>query len=269
VKGFWKRIGRSGKAVVLLAAGLAGGAAAIAVASVPGSDGQISACVQLATTGTVTAPVSTGPNLRVIDTNQGQTCNPGRATTELPLSWNQQGPVGPQGAAGTPGGQGPQGPAVTISSGHTFTFAGGQVITVGNGNGVTVESAPINLGRSVGRVTFGTGRQALASDIAGLNFATGAHGAGGGGGAGSSAGKVSVHDISITKQVDKASPKLAQFCANGKHIPNVKIEMRKAGKTYLTYTLTNVVISSYQTGGHADQPSESLSLNFTKIEIKY
>ena len=51
---------------------------------------------------------------------------------------------------------------------------------------------------------------------------TGAHGTGGGGGA----GKVSVHDISITKHVDKSSPALMLACCNGKHIKDGLITVR-------------------------------------------
>jgi type VI protein secretion system component Hcp len=172
------------------------------------------------------------------------------------------------GQNGAPGGQGPQGPAVTVANGRTLTLSGGQVLTVNGGNGVTVTSPPVNPGHVAGEARFGTGREAMTFNIAELNFATGAHGPGGGGGA----GKVAVHDISITKKIDKSSPLLFKACANGKHFPTVVLTMRKAGKgqeTYLTITLTNVLISSYQTGGHADQPTESLSLNFTKIEYKY
>jgi type VI secretion system secreted protein Hcp len=99
---------------------------------------------------------------------------------------------------------------------------------------------------------------------------TGAHGAGGGGGA----GKVNVHDISITKYVDKATPLLMQACATGKHIPRAVITMRKAGgreQEYLTFELKNVQITSFQMGGTGaeDRPTETLSLNFEEIKVVY
>ena len=85
--------------------------------------------------------------------------------------------------------------------------------------------------------------------------------------------KLSIHDIVITKRVDTASPKLFRACATGKHIPEATIILRKAGgkaKTYLVYTLKDVVVSSYQTtpADKSDTPVESISLNFTKVEIK-
>jgi hypothetical protein len=253
--------------------GLAGGGAALAVASVPDSNGVISACVPETATGTTTVPVG-GPNLRIIDTNAGQGCTSTGPTTEHSVTWNAAGPQGPtgpagaQGPAGAPGQTGAAGPAVTVAQGHTFTIAGGQVITVGNSPGVTIAPPPINTRHPVGQVSLGSGAQALLFNVAGLNLVQGGTAASGGGGG---AGKAAIHDITITKTVDKSSPTLFKFCANGKHIPKVSISLRKAGRTYLTYKLTDVVISSYQTGGsgNTSQPTESLSLNFTKIEVTY
>ena len=48
---------------------------------------------------------------------------------------------------------------------------------------------------------------------------------GGGGGA----GKATVHDLEFTHYYDKASPTLAQFCLNGKHIKSGVLTIRKAG----------------------------------------
>ena len=97
------------------------------------------------------------------------------------------------------------------------------------------------------------------------NFATG-----GGGGA----GKVNVHDISITKFIDKSSADLMSRCATGKHIANGLVTFRKAGDKpleYLKIKLTDILVSSYQTAGHGggDLLSENLSLNFAKFEVDY
>ena len=40
------------------------------------------------------------------------------------------------------------------------------------------------------------------------------------------------------------------------------------GETYVEYTLTNTLISGYSISSGGDRPTESLSLNFTKIEYK-
>jgi type VI secretion system secreted protein Hcp len=98
---------------------------------------------------------------------------------------------------------------------------------------------------------------------------TGAFGTGGGGGA----GKVSVHDISVTKFLDKASPELMLHCANGKHIKEGLITVRKAGEKpveYLKIKLTDIIVSGVQHAGHgSDLLTESLTLNFSKFNLDY
>src|SRR5579871_2569069 len=54
-------------------------------------------------------------------------------------------------------------------------------------------------------------------------------------GTGSGTGKVDIADITIQKFVDKSSPTLALYCANGKHITKGKITVRKAGENPLEY----------------------------------
>jgi type VI secretion system secreted protein Hcp len=94
-----------------------------------------------------------------------------------------------------------------------------------------------------------------------------------GGGAG--AGKVAMQDFHITKQVDKASPKLMLACADGEHLKQAVITCRKAGKDqqeFLKITLTDVLVSSYQMGGTpagSTIPMEQVSLNYSKIEKEY
>lgn len=100
---------------------------------------------------------------------------------------------------------------------------------------------------------------------------TGIHVTGGGGGA----GKVSMQDFHFVMKYNKASPKLMLLCASGEHIKKAVLTCRKAGKDqqeYLKVTLSDVLVSSYQSGGssHGDVvPTDQISLNFTKIEIGY
>jgi type VI secretion system secreted protein Hcp len=98
---------------------------------------------------------------------------------------------------------------------------------------------------------------------------TGAFGTGGGGGA----GKVAVHDISVTKFLDKSSPALMLHCCNGKHISEGLITVRKAGENpveYLKIKLTDILVSSVQEAGHgSDLMTESLTLNFAKFQVEY
>ena len=93
---------------------------------------------------------------------------------------------------------------------------------------------------------------------------------GGGGGA----GKVNVHDISISKYLDKSSALLMSHCCTGKHIPSGLVTFRKAGDKpleYLKIKLTDILVSSVQHSGsgHGDVLSENLSLNFAKFEVEY
>jgi type VI secretion system secreted protein Hcp len=91
---------------------------------------------------------------------------------------------------------------------------------------------------------------------------------------GGGAGKVNVHDISITKLTDAASPRLIQACCDGSHFAKVVLTCRKAGGKnpveYLVLTLENVLISSYTPGGvQSDRVTESLTLNFAKFKMAY
>jgi type VI secretion system secreted protein Hcp len=98
---------------------------------------------------------------------------------------------------------------------------------------------------------------------------TGTFGAGGGGGA----GKVNVHDISITKYLDKSSPALMLHCCNGKHIKEGFVTVRKAGEKpleYLKIKLEDILVSGVQHAGHGTENlTESLSLNFAKFKMEY
>jgi type VI secretion system secreted protein Hcp len=73
----------------------------------------------------------------------------------------------------------------------------------------------------------------------------------------------------------KASPKLFLACATGAHIPKATLTCRKAGgkqEEYLKVVFTDLLVSSYQTGGsaHGDVvPTDQISLNYSKIEWEY
>ena len=93
---------------------------------------------------------------------------------------------------------------------------------------------------------------------------------GGGGGA----GKANFQDISVTKWIDKASPILMLYCANGDHFKSAKLTVRKAGKDPLEYLIINmkkVLITSVSTGGSGgeDKLTENVTLNFAQVMVKY
>jgi len=84
-------------------------------------------------------------------------------------------------------------------------------------------------------------------------------------------------DIVCVKELDKASPKLAEAIAKGMVIPKVEIHLTanftdSGQATYLTYELKNVMISSYSVSGSAQVgviPMDSISLNFEEIRVVY
>jgi type VI secretion system secreted protein Hcp len=89
---------------------------------------------------------------------------------------------------------------------------------------------------------------------------------------GGGAGKVSMQDFHFTIPTQKASPKLLLNCANGNHIPKGVLVCRKAGKEqqeFLKYTFSDLLVSSFQTGGSSETPMDQVSLNFAKIEVEY
>ena len=93
-------------------------------------------------------------------------------------------------------------------------------------------------------------------------------------GGGLGTGKVNVQDLSLTKYVDLSSPDLMLACCNGKHYPEAKLTVRKAGENpleYLVIKMTDVMISSVSTGGSGgnDRLTENVSLNFAKVNVDY
>src|SRR5262249_22021291 len=75
--------------------------------------------------------------------------------------------------------------------------------------------------------------------------------------AGEGIGRVNLHDVSVEKLVDRASPILLKACCTGQHFKTAVLAARKAGagsEDYLIVTLSDVMISSIQaarqTGSH-------------------
>lgn len=88
------------------------------------------------------------------------------------------------------------------------------------------------------------------------------------------AGKVTLQDISITKYVDKATPKLLMACAAGQPISQATLYVRKAGEIpfeYIKITLSDVYVTSITSGGSGgeDRLTENISLSISKFEYKY
>lgn len=95
---------------------------------------------------------------------------------------------------------------------------------------------------------------------------------GGGGGT----GRAKFDNITITKVIDKSSPKLFKAAATGDHIKKAVISARKAsGKgnqyVYVSYTLEDVMVTGYRTSAAQGNPllTETVTLDFTRIKIEY
>ncbi|MGE0797085.1 MAG: Hcp family type VI secretion system effector [Lautropia sp.] len=98
----------------------------------------------------------------------------------------------------------------------------------------------------------------------------GASAVGGGGGA----GKVQIQDFHFTMRASKATPPLMLATCDGSHLKSAELTCRKAGKDqqeYLKIKLSDVLVSSYQSGGSEGEvlPVDQVSLNFAKIEFEY
>jgi type VI secretion system secreted protein Hcp len=92
-------------------------------------------------------------------------------------------------------------------------------------------------------------------------------------------GKPTVSEITVSKQIDKASPALYSALVNSQKINTAEITMCKStgvGKPedYVTITLTNAYITSIQTSSSKDLPpnqkgAETVTINFQKIDFAY
>lgn len=94
---------------------------------------------------------------------------------------------------------------------------------------------------------------------------------GGGGGA----GKANFQDVSVTKWVDVASYALMDALANGTHIDDATLYVRKAGGKapleYIVIKMEKVMVTSVSTGGSGgeDRLTENVTLNFAKVNFAY
>ena len=216
------------KLVVMSAIAGLGVSAGLAIATVPDNGGVIHTCYQKAAGGG-TVPLASPGNWRVIDPEPpaSQSCDP---ASELPLSFNQQGPVGVPGAAGAAGAPGMPG---TSGAG-----GGGECSTV------------------VGHMTL-SGSPTLASDLCGvLQVRIGTRASTGAGGTGPAT------EYELTRRSDGLSPKLFKATTQGTIFKPATIQVYKPGTTTVaaTYKLANATISSFKAGLGLEQPDETLTL---------
>jgi len=114
-------------------------------------------------------------------------------------------------------------------------------------------------------------------------------------------GDVTLKDIVVVKQIDKASPKLAEAICKGMVFPKVEIHLTGPSEgstcqgTFYAYELKNVLITAYKATGSnplayaliapapdsilpysgpfivqaVDAPMEEISINFEEIKVTY
>lgn len=192
-----------------------------------------------------------GPNGAVRLLAPGDSCR----QNESPVEWSVQGPEGPEGPAGPQGADGPAGEAGPRgiegpqgppgAPGAACEAPGSQVIGEITIDGVT--SAPAAI------YSFGFG-----------GAQTGDSGTGGGGGA----GKVILSDFSVSKIIDASSPHLFLAMATGQHLKVATVTVFHPGTTVpaAVYELADLLVKQISMSPSAgDVPTESISLNFTKV----
>jgi len=80
--------------------------------------------------------------------------------------------------------------------------------------------------------------------------------------------------LTITKSIDQASPSLMQACVSGKDLGEVFVGLittdeKTERDQYITYKLMKVRLTSCATSDSDDRPTESITLNYDKIDYKY
>lgn len=84
----------------------------------------------------------------------------------------------------------------------------------------------------------------------------------------------SISEITLSRQSDKATPPLLQLMTQADATPKVIISFTRndtvaQNSKYMEFTLEDVFLSGLSISSGGDTPSESLSLNFSKITVDY
>lgn len=90
----------------------------------------------------------------------------------------------------------------------------------------------------------------------------------------STTGKVTFAGLQLSKKLDRTSPLLYLHCAQGSHLQEATLFVTKRAATgeqsnFYTIKMTDVQVSSVQTGGENQQPTEQFSLTCAAISFSY
>lgn len=82
-----------------------------------------------------------------------------------------------------------------------------------------------------------------------------------------------VSEVTFTRDSDQASPELFFQAAGGESLGTCTVHLLQVSgsdsKVFLTLLLEESMISSYSASSGGDNPSESFSVNFTKMSFQY
>lgn len=86
------------------------------------------------------------------------------------------------------------------------------------------------------------------------------------------AGTTEFHDISISKNADKTSPKLLEALAKGKSFGKVEVHYvttTDTGPNIITkYELKHVYITGFDQSTRGDRPEENMTLNYEEFKVE-
>ena len=287
-----QRLWRSRRAlkIMLPTAAALGAGAAIAVGSIPDSNGVITGCYatpnpvtntdHLPANATINGVEEAPGTLRIIDPSQPKTietirgqsvANPAATCDteqEKQVTWNQRGPQGPpgeQGATGTPGANGASGanggqgapgtPGTPLIGDTTFGLTNNSGKTFLKIDGIDGESTDSKHKGDIDIESFSLGAQANV----------------GSSGSGAGAGKATIQTFTITKALDSASPLLFQAAGQGKVLKSAVLDfahkLKGSEQNFLEYKFANVIVSSVSDGQTVGgTPTEQVTFTFQKIE---
>lgn len=89
------------------------------------------------------------------------------------------------------------------------------------------------------------------------------------------ASKVKFRDFHFAAAVSKASPKLIEACAQGRHVKSATLTCRRSAGfqiEFLVLKFADVVVASYETGAASSSetmPVDHVALAFAKVEVHY
>lgn len=90
-------------------------------------------------------------------------------------------------------------------------------------------------------------------------------------GSGSGAGKANFQDLTIVKKMDKSSPKLMLYCAQGRVIPTATLTGEGPNGAFFKLEMTNVLVSSFKVSGDrtTGPPTNEIRLRFSRVVITH